>query len=142
MHENEFAIQRTINTYSEGASRGDWDQVMSTFIPEGVWEVPVHGARFAGADEVRGGLIFFSAPMAYIVQTNSPALISVDGDKATARSVIRECGKFADRDEALEILGTYQDELVRTPDGWKFARRVFLLAGMHSFPLLPAAAPG
>jgi hypothetical protein len=62
----------------------------------------------------------------------------VEGDTATARSVIRECGKFSGRDEALEVLGLYADVLVRTADGWKFAERVFEIRGMHSFPLSPA----
>jgi hypothetical protein len=52
-----------------------------------------------------------------------------------ARSVIRKCGKFADRDEALEVVGFYNDELVRTAEGWKFTRRAFKAAGMHTFPL-------
>lgn len=81
----------------------------------------------------------FVGQMAYFVQINSPAIITVDGDKATARSGIRECGKFSDRDEALEVLGRYEDELVRTATGWKFTRRAFYAAGKHLFALLPEA---
>jgi hypothetical protein len=136
---DEFAIQETINRYSEGASRADWDQVLSTYLPNGVWEIPDLKAKFEGHKALREGLMHFAGPMDYIVQLNSPALIKLDGDKATARSVIRECGKFAGRDEALEVLGFYADELVRTVDGWKFKRRRFELRGMHSFPLSPAA---
>lgn len=64
-------------------------------------------------------------------------MIIVNGDTATARSVIRECGKYADADEMLEVLGTYSDELVRTHEGWKFTRRTFAVLGAHSLPLLP-----
>lgn len=71
---------------------------------------------------------------------NSKALIKIDGDKATVRSVIRECGKFSGRNEGLEVLGLYADDLVRTANGWKFRRRCFELRGMHSFPLSPAAS--
>lgn len=137
---DEIAIQQTLNRYSEASSRADWDEALSTFVSDGVWEVPVFSARFQGDAEIRAGLEHFSGPMAYIVQANAPAVITIDGDTATARSVIRESGKFADRDEALEILGSYQDDLVRTADGWQFARRVFVLAGMHSFPLSPAVS--
>ena len=83
----------------------------------------------------------FVAQMAYFVQVNSPAVITVQGDRASARSIIRECGKFADRDEALEILGCYDDELVRTDAGWRFARRVFRSYGKHTFALQPSAKP-
>jgi hypothetical protein len=137
---DEFAIQETINRYSEAASRADWEQVLSTYLPEGVWEIPALNAKFEGRRALREGLMQFAGPMDYIVQLNAPALIRLHSDKATARSVIRECGKFAGRDEALEVLGFYADDLVRTPDGWKFRRRLFELRGMHSFPLSPAAA--
>ena len=139
MHD-EIAIQQTINRYSVAASQGDWDAVIATFTPDGVWEVPVHKVRFVGPEEIRSGLIRFSSPMDYIVQLNSPSVITVDGDAATAECVIREGGKLSGADAALEIMGRYKDRLVRTPQGWRFALRLFELAGMHSFPLQPAAS--
>jgi hypothetical protein len=85
----------------------------------------------------------FVAMMDYFVQMNTPATIEVTGDKAAAHSVIRECGKFAGRDEALEVLGFYADELVRTAEGsWKFARRTFTSAGLHRFTLMSGPALG
>ena len=36
-------IQQTISTYSEAASRADWDEVLATFTPDGVWELPALG---------------------------------------------------------------------------------------------------
>ena len=138
---DEAAIQRTINQYSVGASRADWERVLATYLPDGVWEVPGLAAKFEGHEAIRGGLLRFSGPMDYIVQVNSPAAIEVDGDTARAHSVIRECGKFAGRDEALEVLGLYADRLARTAAGWKFAERVFEIRGMHSFPLSPPSQP-
>ncbi len=135
----EFFVQRTINRYSEAASRADWDEVLSTYLADGVWQIPGIGLKFEGHDAIREGLKRLAGPMDYIVQLNAPALITLDGNGATARSVIRECGKYAGRDEALEILGFYADRLARTREGWKFAHRTFELRGMHSFPLLPAA---
>jgi ketosteroid isomerase-like protein len=137
---DEIAIQQTLNTYSDGASRADWEQVLSTFMPDGIWEVPALKARFQEHAAIRQVMAGFVAQMDYFVQINSPAIIQVAGDKATARSGIRECGKYTGRDEALEVLGRYDDELVRTADGWKFARRVFHAAGKHTFALLPAAS--
>jgi hypothetical protein len=134
----EFSIQQTINRYSEGASRGDWDRVLSTYLPDGIWEIPYFGATFQGRDAIFDALKHFTEPMEYIVQINAPALIEADENTATARSVIRECGKFAGRNEALEVLGFYADTLLHTPDGWKFSRRVFEVRGMHRFPLTPA----
>jgi ketosteroid isomerase-like protein len=136
---DEFSIQQTISRYSEGASRADWNQVLSTYMPDGVWEIAALGARFAGHKAIQDALHQFCDPMDFIVQLNNPALIQIQGDTATARSVIRECGKYAGRNEALEVLGFYADKLLRTSDGWKFTHRVFELRGMHSFPLSPPA---
>ena len=133
----ELSIQQTLNRYSEGASRADWDQVLSTYMPDGVWEIPHFGAKFEGHDAIRDALRHFGGPMDYIVQINAPALIDVNEDTATARSVIRECGKFTGQNEALEVLGFYSDTLLRTHAGWKFTRRVFEVRGMHRFVLVP-----
>jgi len=137
---DEDAIARTLNRYSTAASRADWETVLSTYMPDAVWDVPGLPARFEGLEEIRKGLRLFSDPMDYMVQSNSPAIIDVDGDTATAECVIRECGKWSGRDEALEVLGLYVDKLVRTADGWKFTERVFEIRGMHGFPLSPAPA--
>ena len=138
---DEALIQQTLNLYSVSASRADWDRVLTTFTPDAVWKVPVFDATFAGLEAIREGLLRFSGPMDYIVQVNTPAVITVDGDTATAECVIREGGKFSGRDEGLEILGLYRDRLARTAAGWKFVERIFELRGMHSYPLAPANPP-
>lgn len=135
---DEVAIQQTLNRYTEGACRADWDQVLATFAPGCTWEIPGLGARYQDPAEIRQVMAAFVGRMAYFVQLNTPAVIAVDGDRATAVSIIRECGKFADRDVALEILGRYDDDLIRTPTGWKFTRRVFRAFGQHTFALQPA----
>lgn len=129
-------IQRTISRYSQTASRAEWDQVLATYVPDGVWEVPHLGLRFEGHSGIRNALTQFFSAMDYVLQMNAPALIEVDGDEATAHSNIHEFGKFADKDEAFEFLGWYEDRLVRTAEGWKFTLRVFKHLGTHSFPLL------
>jgi ketosteroid isomerase-like protein len=134
--QDEIAIQQTISRYSEGASRTDWNQVLSTFTPDATWEIPSFGAVFREHAVIGKAMAGFIEQMAYFVQVNAPAQISVNGDRATARSMIRECGKFADRDEALEILGYYEDELARTSQGWQFTRRVFHVLAQHRFALL------
>lgn len=139
--EDIIAIQQVLNRYSEAASRAAWDEVIATFLPDGVWAVPAMQARFEGHAQILDGLAAFTREMDYIVQVNCPAVIDVNADEACARSVIRECGKHKGRDEALEVLGYYEDRLVRTGSGWRFAERVFTITGMHNFPLSPAAPP-
>ena len=138
---DELAIQQVLNLYTEGSGRANWDQVLGTFTANGIWHVPGVGT-FTGRAEIQPVMEGFIAQMDYFVQLNTPANINVDGDKATARSVIRECGKFKGKDEALEVLGFYSDDLIRTADGWKFAKRTWQAAGLHRFALLPGAPLG
>lgn len=135
------AIQQLLNRYTEGCCRRDWDQVLATFAQDGIWHVAGRGT-YQGRAEIEPVMAGFVGQMDYFIQLNSPAIITIDGDRATARSVIRECGKFTGRDEALEVFGYYNDELVRRPEGWKFARRNFTGAGMHRFALMPGPALG
>jgi ketosteroid isomerase-like protein len=138
---DEYAIQETINLYTEGASRSDWAQVMSTFTPDGAWVVPAQNARFEGHEAMLAAMSGFASQTEYWVQINSPAIIHVDGDKATARSIIRESGRFKGADSILEVVGFYKDELVRTADGWKFKQRTFETAGMYNLPLVTVQLP-
>jgi ketosteroid isomerase-like protein len=133
--QDELAIQRLINTYSHYGSIGDWDRTLETYAPDGTWAIPHFDMRFEGHAAIRQALADFFATMDYVVQLNAPALIEVDGDRATARSNISECGKVAGKDEGFQYLGFYADTLVRTASGWKFAERVFEGLGSSLFPL-------
>ncbi len=134
---DEVAIQQTLNAYSFHASVGDLQAMVATYLPDGVWDIPGVGARFEGHEAILAGAGAVTGGIEYMVQVNAPALIEVDGDTATARSVIRECGKYTGRQTSLEVLGIYTDKLVRTPEGWRFALRTFTVRGMHDFDTAP-----
>ena len=70
-------------------------------------------------------------PFEFLVQMNAPAIITVDGDSASARSLIRECAKFRGQPGIIDVVGQFNDELRRTPDGWRFAHRTFSIFGTH-----------
>ncbi len=137
---DEYAIQQVINHYSQVASLLEWDAVLELFQPDAVWEIPFLGARHEGHDQLRKALTDFASWMEYVLQANSPAVIKVDGDSATARSGIREVGKFKGRDEGFEFIGMYVDRLVRTTGGWKFAHRSFEHMGTNCYKLVPVPA--
>jgi ketosteroid isomerase-like protein len=139
---DEFAIQQTLNTYSYSATTGDLEAMVATYAPDGVWEVPGIGALCTGHAEILAASQGIAGSIEYIVQMNSPALIEVDGDTATAQSIIRECGKYAGRDTCLEVLGLYDDKLVRTAEGWRFAKRTFTVRGMHDYGTAPPSLHG
>ena len=117
--------------YHEGASTADVDKLLATFLPDAVWEVPALDIRCRGHANIRAAMSALLAPIEYLVQINAPAIIAVDGDTASARSLIRECAKFRDRGALVDVVGQFDDDLERTPDGWRFARRTFTIIGME-----------
>ena len=54
----------------------------------------------------------------------SGGVIAIDGDHATGHWTITELSKRSNFDKLEIFLGNYDDDLIRTPDGWRFARRV------------------
>lgn len=135
-------IQHTISLYSDGCSRRDWDQVVNCFDPQGTWEVPSRGIVLQGHDVLRAAMAQFVSGFDWFVQMNSPAIITVEGNRASARSTIREVGRQSVSGELLEVMGFYDDELVLGISGWKFTRKVFTGAGLHGLMPLAPALPG
>jgi hypothetical protein len=51
--------------------------------------------------------------------------ISADGDRAIARTYVDAWIMSADNASEISAIVTWHDELVRTNDGWRIARRRF-----------------
>jgi ketosteroid isomerase-like protein len=135
-------IQETISLYHEAGSTTDWDQMMATFLPDGIWEVPALRIRSQGQAAIREAMTALMEPIEYLVQINAPAIIAVDGDAAAARSLIRECAKLHGQAGVIDVVGRFEDELRRTPDGWRFAHRTFTILGSHLSAEIPARGTG
>ena len=124
-------VQETISLYHEGASKADLAQLLATFLPDAVWAVPSLDIRCQGLDNIRETMTALLESIEYLVQINTPAIISIDRDTASARSLIRECAKLRGRPVLMDVVGQFNDELRRTADGWKFAHRTFTVFGTH-----------
>jgi hypothetical protein len=124
-------IQETISRYHEGAATFDLDQIVATFLPDGTWEVPSLKLRAVGHVDLRETMAALIEPIEYLVQINAPAIIDVDGDTASARSLVRECALLRDGGVYMDVVGQFVDGLERTSDGWKFAHRTFTVFGTH-----------
>lgn len=132
--EDIVAIQQLMNRYSVSSSRGDIEAVISTYASDGVWKIASRGLIFEGQAAIRDGLTTFASQQEYVMQQNAPAAIKIDGDSATATSVVCERGKTTGSD-AFEALGFYVDQLVRTAEGWRFKQRTFERVSMRKFPV-------
>ena len=61
-------------------------------------------------------------------------VIRLDGDTASGRAYMHEVGRLRDGDSELNY-AIYHDRYQRTPDGWKFAERVYEVRYVDSTPL-------
>lgn len=124
-------IRELTARYNRSFDDGDPEAFAATFTEDGTMEVaggPCTSGREALAEMCR------RVPYG-VVHVTVDATVDVDGDRAvqdvTLLVLARPRGG-ADtevRHPRLQASGRYHDELVRTADGWRFARRTAVLDG-------------
>jgi len=124
-------IRELTARYNRCFDDGDPDGFAATFLEDGVMEVaggPSTSGRAALAEMVR------RTPYG-VVHVTVDATVEVDGDRAVQDVtvlVLARPAPGAARDSRFTRLhrsGRYHDEVVRTADGWRFARRTVTLDG-------------
>lgn len=114
------AIRHLLATYTYNGDRGRIAELAACFAADGVLEFP--GATATGPEAIVAALSAGGSadPRRTFVRhhTTNP-LIEVNGDTATARSYFSVWSNHGP-----DHAGTYSDQLVRSADGWRFARRL------------------
>lgn len=96
--------------------------------------MPHLNVDFVGRAEIRTGVERMQSLWEYFVQTTHPGAIRLEGDTATGRAYIVEFGRRRDGTSQLHC-SMYHDHYERTPDGWKFADRVYEIRYLDTTPL-------
>jgi hypothetical protein len=68
------------------------------------------------------------------VQTTHPGAIQLEGDTASGRAYLSELIHLRDGSSRLNN-AVYHDRYRRTPQGWKFAERVYEIRYLDTSPL-------
>lgn len=112
------AIRDLLARYTYHGDRGRIDDLAACFAPDGVLEYP--GAAPCGPAAIKASLSSGTRDrrLTFIRHHITNPLIIVDGDAATARSYFCVHSNFGP-----DHSGTYDDRIVRTAEGWRFARR-------------------
>ncbi|MFD3588206.1 nuclear transport factor 2 family protein [Streptomyces sp. NPDC058683] len=115
-------VQTAIAAYAHAIDAGRTDAVADLFTEDGVAEITGQGT-FEGRETIRKAYEAFApqAPQLHLV--GNTLLTSPPGDEVTATSNL----VFFVRGEegwAVQLVGNYEDTLVRVGDAWKFRRRV------------------
>jgi hypothetical protein len=119
-------IEQVLIRYCHAIDQRDWNAYRAAFTADAVIDDVGAGAGNCVDDMVE----FLSRALenvALIQHAISTSLVHVDGDTATAKTVCH-CPVVLDRDDGqaqMFFQGLwYDDELRRTPGGWKISRRV------------------
>lgn len=114
----ERAIERMIVDYAAANDAGDWERVAAMYVEAGRMNRPTAPDEF-----VEGREAILAAFNARPARTSRHVVanirVDVAGDEATATSQIL---LFTAAGQP-PLVGTYEDQLVRTPQGWRFAER-------------------
>jgi hypothetical protein len=116
-----LAIRMLADRYSEAANRMDARGMAAVYAEDAELVSFEHSFKGrATIEKVFGETISL---MDLMNQVCSGAVIEIMGDRATARWTVTEFAKRKALDKLELFLGDYEDELVRTPEGWLFSRR-------------------
>jgi hypothetical protein len=114
-------VRATIAAYTHALDDGRTDDVVATFCPDGVCDIPGLGTH-TGHDELRAAYARWTprAPQRHLV-LNTLVTDWDDGEaRATSDVVFLLRG---DDGWAVQLVGRYHDTLHRDHDTWRFHRR-------------------
>ena len=127
----ERAVLDTLYRYGHSIDYGLEEDWLDCFEPDGAFDVRYRvGAkpsrRYEGRDDLAAFIAAHSrAPHRWHKHLLSEPLVTVDGDRARARSYFARLDADNDGTPFVKAFGRYLDELVRGPDGrWRFVQRV------------------
>jgi 3-phenylpropionate/cinnamic acid dioxygenase small subunit len=110
--------------YATGIDRRDWPLFRTVFTDDCQLDYGEIGS-WSGVDAVTEFMDQLHAMAGQTMHRLSNQAIAVDGDKAQARTYIDGLIMAADNKSGVNAIGFYDDEIVRTADGWRIARRTY-----------------
>ncbi|MBV8930654.1 MAG: nuclear transport factor 2 family protein [Mycobacteriaceae bacterium] len=126
-------IAEVLIRYATGIDSKDWPLLRSCWTDDVDADYGEVG-HFTGADAITDVMKQLHDAMGPTYHRLGNFAIAVDGHHATARSYVHAVLQAIPDDASswVEALGHYDDELVRTPDGWRIARRTTNIARVQA----------
>ncbi|MGB8386354.1 nuclear transport factor 2 family protein [Mycobacterium sp.] len=118
------SISDLLVRYATGIDRRDWPLFRTVFTDDCELDYGEIGA-WNGVDAVTEFMEQVHAMAGHTLHRLSNQAITVDGDTAVARTYVDALIMAADNQSGVNGIGFYDDEMVRTADGWRIARRRF-----------------
>ncbi|MBS0315243.1 MAG: nuclear transport factor 2 family protein [Proteobacteria bacterium] len=118
-------IQQLLAAYVFAIDAKDFDALDRVFTPDATFDYSVTGGETGDYAKIKPWLKKALAPFPVTQHLIGLPLIRLNGDTATARTMLfnpMQLGR-PEGDHLFFVGATYVDDLVRTPEGWRIARR-------------------
>jgi 3-phenylpropionate/cinnamic acid dioxygenase small subunit len=117
--------------YATGIDRRDWPLFRTVFTDDCELDYGEVGS-WHSVDAVTEFMKQAHAAAGHTMHRLTNEAITVEGDKAASRTYIDAVIMVGDQ-TGVNALGFYDDEIVRTADGWRIARRRFTQVRVSTF---------
>ena len=118
--------------YATGIDRRDWPLFRTVFTDDCELDYGEIGT-WQGVDAVTDFMDTTHAMAGHTLHRLTNQAIALDGDNASARTYIDAVIMFGDNQSGVNAWGFYDDEIVRTAEGWRIARRRFTQVRITTF---------
>ena len=139
-----LAIDDLLDAYASALDTKDWALLRTLFVDGAIVDYTEEGGVRGSIDDAIGWFQKSMAPFTASQHFVTNRRVKVDGDTATANAYIfSPLGMPNGNPGGLTLVfagGSYEDSLVRTPDGWRFAARTIRASWFHA-GLQGGAAP-
>lgn len=117
-------ISDVLLRYATGIDRRDWPLFRTAFTDDCQLDYGEIGT-WNGVDAVTDFMDTAHAAAGHTMHRLTNQVITVDGDRAKARTYVDGLILSADGHSGVNAVGFYDDDIVRTDAGWRIARRSF-----------------
>ncbi len=119
------AINQLAASYADAMSRMSVREAVQVYAENGVLRTPTTEPAVGreAIIEVIGRTVA-TFDLLFIAVQNG--LVQIDGDTARSRFAIREWSIRSKDQQGFLFFGYYEDRVVRTPEGWRFAERLLI----------------
>jgi hypothetical protein len=132
--EDRFAVVDAIQAYAQAVDTGRWELFDRAFTRDADLDYTAAGGPRGGPAELHAWLAKARAGLLAWQHHLSPPVIEVADGAVRATTDVYTPNLFRDAAGETRLLdtgGRYHDELVRTPRGWRIARRRFETVWVH-----------
>jgi hypothetical protein len=121
-----LAIRELIERYSSALTRRAWDEMGAVYHLDAQWRVgEPDNLYFKTRKGIQDGISGIVTHADFLIQMIHSIVIDLQGDRATAVTVVNEIGRIEAQNFSMFLLGTYNDEITRVDGRWGFAKRYF-----------------